>query len=133
MNLEKIRYYGYSEKEYYALSIKEHNRLESEAREKRLLENKPSDWYCMPAIVRWLAGKRIGYISNLLNPGYGACKDCHTTWYFVEPHSVMTSMSGGYFDQCEKCWRETNPNGKEEEERRWKEIVEREGPTYGQR
>lgn len=52
-------------------------------------------------------GLRIGRISRLLSPGYGACEKCKTTWNFVEPHSVDLTWGHGTFALCEKCWDES--------------------------
>lgn len=49
---------------------------------------------------------RLGRISRLLAPAYGACFRCHTTWRFVDHHSTMYTTTAGCFPLCEECWQE---------------------------
>lgn len=48
---------------------------------------------------------RIGRISWLFAPNYGACERCHTTWKFVPFHCTLEGM----FCLCEKCWNDLVP------------------------
>lgn len=85
----------------------------------------------VPRLYRFLEGRRIGRISNLLTlGGYSACKVCHTNWMFVNYHSVTTSLSGGYFDTCIRCTYDANPNFEAEDKASFEAIVKRDGPTY---
>ena len=120
-----------AEQDGLTAQVKESNHRALARYTARKLANKPDDWERMPRALRWLAGRRIGPLSLLFTfGGYSTCAECHTSWYFVDPHSVMTSMSGGYFTHCEACWRDLYGDTSEQEAKRWKEIVEREGPTY---
>lgn len=57
-------------------------------------------------VMRW----RIGRLSDVLAPGYGACARCHTNWHFCDGHSTTaTNSSWGMFPLCEQCWSELTP------------------------
>lgn len=55
---------------------------------------------------------RIGRISKLLSPGTSWCQRCHTTWAFVQPHTVRYNEIRGIFCLCTKCNSELAPADK---------------------
>lgn len=56
-----------------------------------------------------LHNRRLGRISQLINPYTGSCGRCHTTWTFVCEHDTPYSDDSGCFPLCEKCWAELTP------------------------
>ena len=52
---------------------------------------------------------RVGRLSSILSPGYGACGRCKTNWQFADSHSTQYSDSSGCFSLCERCWSDLTP------------------------
>ena len=73
---------------------------------------------------------RIGPISRLLSPTYGACERCGTTWKYVKGHPTFYTQTWGMSPLCEKCWMDLTP---EERVPYYRQLYERWGQPETER
>lgn len=58
--------------------------------------------YAVAILRAW----RLGPLSRLLAPSYGACFRCKTSWRFAKPHVTAYEPGRAVHPLCERCWKE---------------------------
>jgi hypothetical protein len=56
--------------------------------------------------MKLLIRKIQGYIAQLFNIRYSACRRCNRPWNICKGHTTKYSDWGGCFPLCEACWSE---------------------------
>lgn len=49
---------------------------------------------------------RLGPLSRLIAPSYGACFRCKTSWRVARPHVTVYEPGRAVHPLCERCWAE---------------------------